>query len=56
LAELNKEGKNLNQIAKQLSSKTDFTRQEAKLLVDDIKNTLLAIQEIKEKFSQQKKI
>lgn len=56
LAELNKQGKNLNQIAKQLSLKTDFTKQETKLLVDDLKNTLLAIQEIKEKFSQKKKI
>lgn len=56
LAELNKQGKNLNQIAKQLSSKTDFTKQETKLLVDDLKNTLLAIQEIKDKFSPQKKI
>ena len=56
LAELNKQGKNLNQIAKQLSLKTDFTKQETKLLVDDLKNTLLAIQEIKDKFSVQKKI
>lgn len=56
LAELNKQGKNLNQIAKHLSAKSDFTKQETKLLVDDLKNTLLAIQEIKDKFSPQKKI
>lgn len=56
LAELNKQGKNLNQIAKNLSAKSDFTKQETKLLVDDLKNTLLAIQEIKDKFSPQKKI
>ncbi len=56
LAELNKQGKNLNQIAKQLNSKPDFTKQETKLLVDDLKKTLLAIQEIKDKFSPQKKI
>ena len=55
-SELNKQGKNLNQIAKQLSLKTDFTKQETKLLVDELKNTLLAIQEIKEKFSPKKKI
>jgi phage terminase large subunit-like protein len=56
LAELNKQGKNLNQIAKQLSSKSDFLKQEGKLLVEDLKKTLIAIQEIKDKLSSQKKI
>jgi hypothetical protein len=56
IAELNKQGKNLNQIAKQLSVKAEFTKQETKLLVEDLKNTLLAIQEIKDIFTPKKNI
>ncbi|WP_374510438.1 hypothetical protein [Niveibacterium sp.] len=54
-SELNKQGKNLNQIAKQLSSRPDLSKQEAKLLMDDLKNALMAIQEIKDKIALQKK-
>lgn len=54
LAELNRQGKNFNQIAKQLNSKSDFTTQEMKLLVDDLKSGLLVLQEIKEEFCTKK--
>lgn len=50
LSELNKQGKNLNQIAKQLNSKPEFLKQEAKIVLKDIDQALKTLEEIKEEF------
>ncbi|MFZ6673693.1 plasmid mobilization protein [Undibacterium sp. Xuan67W] len=54
LSELNRQGKNLNQIAKQLNSKTDFTKQEVQLALKDLNKALKNIEEIKEEFFNHK--
>jgi hypothetical protein len=50
LSELNREGKNLNQITKKLSSKEYLLNQEVQLALKDLSKALKNIEEIKEKF------
>lgn len=55
LSELNKQGKNLNQIAKQLSSKPDLMTQEVKLLIKDLRDIYVELVGIRDEFHKNKK-
>ena len=55
LSELNKQGKNLNQIAKQLSSRPDLMTQEAKILIKDLRDIYLELVKIRDEFHEKKK-
>jgi hypothetical protein len=55
LSELNRESKNLNQIAKKLSSKEYLLNQEVQLTLKELGKALKNIEEIKEGFFSQKK-
>ena len=54
-SELNKQGKNLNQIAKQLSSRPDLMTQEAKILIKDLRDIYLELVGIRDEFHKNKK-
>jgi hypothetical protein len=54
LSELNKQGKNLNQITKKLSSKEYLLKQEVNLVLKDLNKALQSIEEIKEEFFNHK--
>lgn len=55
LSELNKQGKNLNQIAKQLSSRPDLMTQEAKILIKDLRDIYIELVGIRDEFHKNKK-
>ena len=55
LSELNKQGKNLNQIAKQLSSRPDLMTQETKILIKDLRDIYLELVKIRDEFHEKKK-
>ncbi len=55
LSELNKQGKNLNQIAKQLSSRPDLMTQEAKILIKDLRDIYLELVKIRDEFHEKNK-
>lgn len=55
LSELNKQGKNLNQIAKQLSSRPDLMTQETKILIKDLRDIYIELVGIRDEFQKNKK-
>ena len=55
LSELNKQGKNLNQIAKVFSSRPDLMTQEVKTLIKDLRDVYENLVEIRNEFHEKKK-
>jgi hypothetical protein len=54
-SELNKQGKNINQIAKQLNSKPEFMTQEVKILIKNLMDVHANLVELKDEISKNKK-
>lgn len=53
--EENKQGKNINQIAKQLNSKPEFMTQEVKILIKNLMDVHANLVELKDEISKNKK-